>query len=97
MRFAVVSVLDYFIKETYLERVFAIFDRISHEGYYVKMAVAWAVSICFVKYPEETWEYLKRDHLDCFTHNKAIQKARESYRVSKEDKERLLSLKRKER
>lgn len=97
VRFAVVSLLDHFIQEDYLEKMFAIFDGIRHDGYYVKMAVAWAVSICFVKYPEETWEYLKRDRLDSFTHNKAIQKIRESYRVSKEMKEELLALKKKER
>lgn len=96
VRFAVVAALDYFIVEEYLEKLFEIFDGIHHDGYYVKMAVAWAVSICFVKFPEKTWRYLERDGLDAFTHNKAIQKSRESYRVSKEDKERLVGLKRKE-
>lgn len=96
VRFAVVAALDHFILEEYLEQLFCIFDEIHHEGYYVKMAVAWAVSVCFVKYPVETWEYLKRDRLDVFTHNKAIQKIRESFRVSREDKDRLQQLKRKE-
>ncbi|MBS6195739.1 MAG: DNA alkylation repair protein [Clostridiales bacterium] len=97
VRFAVVSVLDHFIREDYLEKIFEIFDGIRQDGYYVKMAVAWAVSVCFVKFPTETFEYLKKDRLDDFTHNKAIQKVRESYRVSKEGKERLLVLKRKEK
>ena len=94
VRFAVVTMLDYFITDTYIKCLFEIFDSIIHEGYYVKMAVAWAVSICYIKYPEETWEYLERKSLDTFTHNKAIQKIRESYRVSKEEKEKLLELKR---
>ncbi len=93
VRFAVVAMLDHFINDTYIGQLFQAFDRITQEGYYVKMAVAWAVSVCYIKYPKETWEYLQRKSLDDFTHNKAIQKIRESYRVSKEEKERLLKLK----
>lgn len=93
VRFAIVSLLDHFITDTYIDRLFTVFDTVRHEGYYVKMAVAWAVSICYIKFPEKTWEYLEKGTLDVFTHNKAIQKTRESYRVSKEEKERLLSLK----
>lgn len=96
VRFAVVAVLDHFIESTYLDEIFSVFDGIRHEGYYVKMAVAWAVSVCYVRFPEKTWRYLEQNHLDMFTQNKAIQKARESYRVSPEDKKRLLTLKRQE-
>ena len=94
VRFAIVSLLDHFINDIYLEQLFQVIDEIKHEGYYVKMAIAWAVSICYIKYPQETGNYLKQDTLDDFTHNKAIQKIRESYRVSKEEKENLLCLKR---
>jgi len=93
VRFAVVMMLNYYVEETYIERLFECFDQISHEGYYVKMAIAWALSICYVKYPKKTWRYLERKSLDDFTHNKSIQKIRESYRVSKEEKEKLLKLK----
>ena len=57
--------------------------------------VAWAVSVFYVHLPEMTEVYLKSDHLDDFTHNKAIQKICESYRVDKETKDRLRLLKRK--
>ena len=93
VRFAIVSMLDHFITENYIDRMFVAFDEVRQEGYYVKMAVAWAVSICYIKFSEKTWKYLEKGSLDDFTHNKAIQKIRESYRVSKEEKERLLSLK----
>ncbi len=63
----------------------------------MKMAVAWAISVCYVKFSEKTEEFLRKNTLDDFTHNKAIQKIRESYRVSKEDKERLNQWKRKEK
>lgn len=93
VRFAIVSMLDHFITENYIDRMFVAFDEVRQEGYYVKMAVAWAVSICYIKFSEKTWKYLEKGSLDDFTHSKAIQKIRESYRVSKEEKERLLSLK----
>ena len=55
----------------------------------MRMAVAWAISVCFVKYPKQTEAFLVENRLDDFIQNKAIQKIRESYRVKKEDKERL--------
>lgn len=95
VRFAVVCILDFFICEAFLERVLDLLSQIRQEGYYVKMAVAWAVSICYIKFPRETERLFTENLLDDFTHNKAIQKIRESYRVEKADKERLNTLKRK--
>lgn len=94
IRFAVVCLLDHFVEENFIDRILKELDAIRHEGYYVKMAVAWAVSVCFVKFPEKTKEFLLKDHMDDFTHNKSIQKIRESFRVSKEDKEWVKTLKR---
>ena len=87
VRFAVVVLMQYFIEDDYIEKVLQIYDNVEHEGYYVKMAVAWAISVCFVKYRELTMEYLYNNNLDDFTYNKSLQKIRESNRVSKEDKE----------
>lgn len=95
VRFAVVCMLDFFICEAFLERVLDLLSQIRQEGYYVKMAVAWAVSICYIKFPRETDRLFTENLLDDFTHNKAIQKIQESYRVEKADKERLNTLKRK--
>ena len=92
--FAIVSLLDYFVTENYIERVLRILGDVKHEAYYVKMAVAWAVSVCYVKFPELTWDLLAGNQLDDITHQKSIQKIRESFRVSKEEKERLNTLRR---
>lgn len=62
--------------------------------YYVQMAVAWAVSVCYVKYPKQTHEFLKESQMDVFTHNKSIQKICESFRVTKEQKSAVRKLKR---
>ena len=76
-------------------RVLEALDSMSPAGYYAQMAIAWAVSIAYVKFPEETGSYLRRCRLDDFTYNKALQKAVESRRVSDEDKVRLRAMKRK--
>lgn len=95
IRFGVVMLLDYYIEEGYIDRVLQCLDNISHEGYYVKMAVAWAVSICYVKLPVPTIVFLKENSLDDFTYNKALQKITESYRVDQETKKIIRSMKRK--
>lgn len=94
IRFGVVMLLHYYIEADYINRVLNTLDRVKHEGYYVKMAVAWAVSICYVKLPEPTLEYLKNNSLDDFTYNKALQKITESYRVDTETKSLIRSMKR---
>lgn len=93
VRFAVVMILDYYIEEEYLRENFKIFDNIKHDGYYVKMAVAWAISICLIKFYDETIKYLKATKLDNWTYNKAIQKAIESYRITDSQKEFLRKMK----
>ena len=93
IRFAVVMILDYYIEEEYLQKNFEIFNNINNEGYYVKMAVAWAISISLIKFYNETIQYLKVAKIDNWTYNKAIQKAIESYRVSDIKKEFLRKIK----
>ena len=94
MRFGVVMSMSYFVDEAHLEELLACYDSIRHEGYYVKMAVAWALSVCFVKFPERTMEYLKNNSLDTFTYNKTLQKIVESFRVDKDTKTLIRSMKR---
>lgn len=93
IRFAVVMILDYYIEAEYLQENFKVFDSISSNKYYVRMAVAWAISICLIKFYDETVEYLKMTNLDNWTYNKAIQKAIESYRISDEKKDVLRKMK----
>lgn len=95
VRFSIVMIIFYYIDEEHIEKVFAYFDKIFHTDYYVKMAVAWAVSICFIKMPERTMVYLKKNRLDDFTYHKALQKIRESQKVKKETKEKIKEMKRK--
>ena len=94
IRFAVVIILNYYITEDYIDLVLKTLDNIKHNGYYVKMAIAWAISMCFVKFEEKTMAYLKDNSLDDFTYNKSLQKICESLRVDKNTKELIKSMKR---
>ena len=94
IRFGVVMILDYYIEEDYLEKDFKIFDAITSQAYYVQMAVAWAISICLIKFYDKTIKYLETAKLNNFTYNKALQKAIESYRIVDEKKEILRRIKR---
>ena len=94
IRFAVVIILNYYITEDYIDIVLETLDKVRHDGYYVKMAVAWAISVCFVKFEEKTMLYLKNNNLDDFTYNKSLQKICESLRVDKETKASIKSMKR---
>lgn len=95
LRFAIIMLMSYYLTEEYIDKVLAIYDTIKHDGYYVKMAIAWAISVAYVKFPQKVMALLKQNHLDDFTHNKAIQKMIESYRVEKEVKEEIKNMKRK--
>ena len=94
LRFASVMLLNHFTGDEFVEEALNLLEAIKHEDYYVKMGIAWAISIFYIKQPQLTLKLIKQNNLDDFTHNKAIQKIRESFRVSKEDKEMLNRLKR---
>ena len=87
--------LNYYITEEYIDTVLECLNKIHHDGYYVKMAVAWAVSICFIHFKDKTMEFLKNNDLDDFTYNKSLQKICESLRIDKDTKTLIKSMKRK--
>lgn len=96
VRFGVVMAMSLFTDEAHIAELLSCLDDIRHEGYYVKMAVAWALSVCFVKFPTLTMDYLRYNRLDTFTYNKALQKIIESYRVDAPTKEVIRTMKRKQ-
>ena len=95
VRFGVVMLLSYYVDEKHISAVLERLDTIKHEGYYVTMSVAWAVSVCYVKFPEITHAYLESCSLNDVTYNKTIQKICESYRADEEAKNILRGMKRK--
>ena len=92
IRFGLVLLLDFYINDTYIDSVLALSSTISGKKYYVGMANAWLLSICYVHYPKKTMELLKKNILDDFTQRRAIQKIIESNRVSGKEKEQVRKL-----
>lgn len=86
-RFGAVMALSHFVSEEYLEEGLKRLESIRQEGYYAKMAAAWAISVYFAAFPKEVLAYLRNEpKLDAFTYKKTLQKILESYRVDKEMK-----------
>ena len=94
VRAGLVLLLAHYVEERYLETIFSLSQSVNHKGYYVHMANAWLISVCMAKYPEKTIAFFRKNGLDKKTHNKAIQKSKESYRVSQEHKMLINQLKR---
>ncbi len=95
VRAGLIVLLGNYIEEQYLSTIFQLSQKVTHQGYYVYMGNAWLISTCMAKFPKETIAFFKHNTLDNKTHNQAIQKSRESTRVSKENKKLLKGLKRK--
>lgn len=93
IRFGLITLMSCYIEKEYINEIFRICSRVKNKEYYVQMGQAWLISTLFIKFRDETLEYLKDNSLDKWTQNKAIQKIRESFRVSEEDKELVKSLK----
>ena len=97
IRFALVMFLIYYVDDKHIKEIFEYCNNIQSEEYYVKMGMAWLLSICFIKCEEETFLYIKNNNLDDFTYNKMLQKIIESNRVDLEKKNIIRSMKRKTR
>ena len=94
LRFGIVMAKKYFIDDAHIAELLSVLNGISHEGYYVKMAVAWTLSECFIKQPEPTMALLRNNQLDDFTYNMTLQKIVESYRVDSSVKKHIKTMKR---
>ena len=93
-RVGIVLLNNYYINDQYIDDIIVEFSKIDTNDYYVKMALAWLISSCYIKYPIKVIDFLRFNKIDDWTHNKAIQKIKESLKVSKEEKEKLNLLKR---
>lgn len=91
-RVGIICLMVNYLEEAYIDDILYVCKQINHPGYYVKMAVAWLISFAFMKFRDKTYTLLKEKCLDKFTQNKAICKCHDSYQVSAEDKQTLISL-----
>lgn len=92
-RVFVIVLMDYFINDKQIDVALKHLPEVPQGQYYVDMGIAWAISVGLIKYYDKTLPLLEQKVFSKFVHNKAIQKARESYRITPEIKEYLNGLK----
>ena len=93
VRFAIVTFMSHFLDDDFDEGYLKLVSDIKSDEYYINMAIAWYFATALAKQYDKTIPYIENKTLDVWTHNKAIQKSIESYRVTAEHKEYLKSLK----
>ena len=89
----VIMLMDHFLDAECIESTLEEFTGVPQGQYYVDMAIVWALSVALVKHYDRTEPLLRTPVFTRFVHNKAIQKARESRRLTPEQKEYLNTLK----
>lgn len=90
VRYGVISLMTNFLDEARIDQVFTALRGIKHDGYYVKMALAWLYATAAVNFFELTLAELENGYIDTWTRNKAYQKMRESRRFTPEEQEIIL-------
>ncbi|MDR2912888.1 MAG: DNA alkylation repair protein [Alistipes sp.] len=89
----VVMMMAFFLDAEHIDTTLEELAGVPQGQYYVDMALAWALAEALVKHYDRTEPLLRRPVFSRFVHNKAIQKARESFRITPEQKEKLKEFK----
>ncbi len=93
LRFAILMLMTYYLDGAFEPRFLNMVAKVKSDHYYVKMMVAWYFATALAKQYEATVPYLENKILPVWTHNKALQKAIESYRITPEQKDYFKTLK----
>ena len=93
VRFGMGMLMSHFLEEDFREEYLELVASVQSEEYYIRMMQAWYFATALAKQYEAAVKLLEQRRLEPWVHNKTIQKARESYRISQEQKEYLKSLK----
>lgn len=94
IRFGVGMLMQYYLDDNFNEEYLKMVSKIKSNEYYVNMMIAWYFATALAKQYKSTINYIENKKLDIWIHNKTIQKAVDSYRITEEQKEYLKSLKR---
>lgn len=92
-RFAIVSLLQFFLGNNLDKKDLERLSKIKSDDYYVNMAISWYYSYALIKNYDQTIYLFEEKKLNKWIHNKSIQKAIESYRISEDRKIYLRSIK----
>jgi len=93
-RFGIDCLMEYYLDDAFDPSYLELPAAVESEEYYVRMMVAWYYATALAKQWDATIPYLEGARLEKWTHNKTIQKARESYRITPEQKNYLATLRR---
>lgn len=93
VRFGLGMLMEHFLDGDFAPEYLELAASVRSEEYYVNMMTAWYFATALAKQWDTTIPYIEGYRLDAWTHNKSIQKARESYRITPEQKEYLRGLK----
>jgi len=93
IRFSITTLMDEFLEEDFSIENLEMVSKIRSSEYYVNMAIAWFFATSLAKQWENTLPFILDKKLDTWTHNKTIQKAKESFRITDEQKACLNTLK----
>ena len=93
-RFGIRVLMNEFLNEDFKEEYLELVANKKGEDYYLKMMIAWYFATALAKQYDASIKYIENNKLDSWIHNKTIQKAIESFRVSDEHKEYLKTLRR---
>ena len=93
VRFAIGMLMQHYLDESFKEEYMELVSDVRSEEYYINMMVAWYFATALAKQYDTAIKYIEDKKLSPWVHNKTIQKARESYRISDEQKAYLKSLK----
>ena len=93
IRFGIGMLMQYYLDDNFKPEYLKLVSKLKSQEYYVNMMIAWYFATALAKQYENTLPYIEEKKLDTWTHNKTIQKAIESYRITPEQKEYLKSLK----
>ena len=93
VRYAVKCLMNYYLDDDFKQEAIDKVSKIKLDDYYVKMMIAWYLATGLAKNYDDFVKAIEDKQFDPFTHNKAIQKAVESFRVSDKHKAYLKTLK----
>lgn len=91
-RFGILCLMRHFLDEAFDESHLALVALLEGKDYYLKMAKAWYFAEAFCKQYEKTYRFFLKEMLDPWVYRKALQKALESQKISKEKKMEIKAL-----
>lgn len=92
VRFAIKMLMDFYLDSEFNEKYLGIVSQVESEEYYIRMMIAWYFATALAKRWEDALPYIENRIMPKWVHNKAIQKAVESYRITNEQKDYLKTL-----